>query len=80
MFLFSFEARELQVGIGVSRIELQQSLEPGTGTFRLSADEKMIAIVIEKCRRRRPLRQRFAIVCFRFIALLFGVKAGGFPQ
>ena len=74
LFLFGGNTGQLQIGIGMERINLEQFFEIGLGLGCLATDEIVVPGIVEESRGWGALRQSRKIVSFRFVALSFCIQ------
>ena len=80
LLLFRGNAGQLQVGISMDRIDLEQPFEISLCFSCLATDKIMIPSVVEDGLRRGTLRQGRLIVPFRLRTLSFGIQSRSLAQ
>ena len=74
------DARQLQIRVGLLRIQPQHPFEIGARLFRIPTHQVMVADVVEERRRGRSLRQHLLVDALGLSALLLRVKPGRLPE
>src|SRR5439155_14773133 len=74
------DAGQLEIGVGVPRIGLEDALEVRSRFLRVATDQVAIADVIKQRRRWRSLRKRLLVNSLRLATFLFRVEPRGLPE
>ena len=78
--MFRGNAGQLQVGVGMGGIELQEFFEVSLCFGCLATDKIMVSSIVEEGWRRGSLGQGGLIVRFRLVTLSFCIQLRGLAQ